>query len=227
MMCLKNGAQKSRKCSKMRKKIIILVIASLILTSWAVPFGKTVKLRGGEFPTKSMAIWELEKFKYTTLLRAEPLCWCPFESYVAVDECVEVVNKNNQNYLVIKKDLVKLTSASATYNKKYAPTFTGTDREKILKMYRYLRKTKYVLHVKKAKNVFKDREGDCAAMSEALYVMCKKNGIQVRYIIGWAEGVCHAWNRVKIGNKWYYIDTAMGRYLCEKLYDGYTIMEYW
>lgn len=204
---------------------MIMVLSASI--AWATPIKDRVNLHGGEFPTKSLAVWELYKYKYTELLRKSPLCWCPFESYQYVDAYVTVQKKNNRNWLCINTDLVALVKEDASYNKARAKVYKGTDREKVKKIYKYCARTEYVLHVKKARDVFDKRQGDCAGISEAFYVLCKKNGIPVRYVIGWAYGDCHAWNRVKIGKKWYWIDATLEQWLSRKQLEDRVVMEMW
>jgi len=206
---------------------ILLITASLIFTSSAVPFSNRINLHGGKTSTKSMAVWELYKFRDTELLRKYPLCWCPWTAYSLVINNVTVEDRNNRYYLCINTDLYKATITEAKYNKAHAKKFKGTTKHKVWKIYDYCRRTSYEAHKKTARDVFENRVADCAGIAEAFYVMCKKNGIQVRYCIGWCDKGCHAWNRVKIGKAWYYVDATMERYLWKPLYDGYTIMEEW
>ncbi len=210
----------------MKKHIITLfIVASLIFTAWAMPF--SIDLHGGEFPTKSMALWQLHKFKYTQLLQTDPLCWCPFKSYLLVDRHVKVIDRANQNWIIVDEDLIALTKEDAEYNKAHAIKYKGKPKTRLKKIYRYCRRTGYVPHVKYARDVFEKRQGDCAGISSAFYVLCKKNHIPVKYVIGWADGECHAWNRVKIKRKWYWIDATHGLWLSRKQFKGRTVMEMW
>lgn len=208
------------------KLISLLLTASIVTTSW-VPFRDRVDLHGGRFSTKSMSLWQLHKYKDTELMRKYPLCYAPFRSYLLVDRYVTIENRNNKNYLIIGTDLYRAVINEARYNKGKAKKYKGTARQKVKKIYRYCRKTDYEIHVKFASDVFKDRRGDCAAISSAFYVMCKKNKIPVRYVIGWAEGECHAWNRVKLNGKWYWIDATLGCWLSRKQFEHRTVMEMW
>ena len=206
---------------------VALIAVCLLFTSAGTPFSNRVNLHGGRTSTKSMAVWELYKFRDTELLRKYPLCWCPWSAYVAVNNNVAIEDANNRYYLCINADLYKLTIKEAKYNKDHAKTYKGTTKQKVWKIYDYCRRTSYEAHKKTARDVFENRVADCAGIAEAFYVMCKKNGIQVRYCIGWCEKGCHAWNRVKIGKTWYYVDATMERWLWRPLYDGYTLMEEW
>lgn len=206
--------------------ITVLLTASITLTSW-VPLRDRVNLHGGRFSTKSMSLWELHRYKDTELLRKYPLCYAPFRAYLLVDEHVRIENRNNRNYLIIDTDLYKAVIHEARYNKYKAKRYKGTARQKVKKIYRYCRKTDYQIHVKFASDVFKYRRGDCAAIASAFYVLCKKNKIPVRYVIGWADGECHAWNRVKIQGRWYWVDATLGCWLSRKQFKGRSVMEIW
>ena len=197
----------------------VIAVLSLILSA-SVPIQ-------GEYPTKSISLWELHKFKYTLLLQLEPLSWCPYKSYLMVDRYVEVRDKQNQNWLIVKANLTELVRSDADYNKAHASRYKGKPETKLRKIFRYCEQTEYVAHVKFARNVFESRQGDCAGISSAFYVLCKKNKIPVRYVIGWTKDYCHAWNRVKLNGKWYWIDATHGLWLSRKQFKGRTVMEMW
>ena len=206
----------------MKSRRIIPIVLIVVLLTPLQP-----NLHGGKYPRKDMSLWQLHKYKYTTLLQRNPLSWCPYKSYVLVDKYVVVENRNNLNWLCINADLIRLTKADAKYNKAHAKKYKGKTKTKVKKIYRYCLRTKYKRHAKTAKDVFKYRRGDCAAISEAFYVLCKKNKIPVRYVIGWCDGECHAWNRVKIGKKWYWVDATLGDWLSRELYEDRTVLEIW
>ena len=182
------------------------------------------KIHGGTTKSKSMALWEIHKYKDTELLRKSPLCYAPWKAYLAVDKFADVSNINNYNCLTIKTDLAKAVATDATFNRKFAKRFKGRSIERI---YNYCSRTEYVLHVKTAREVFEKRQGDCAGISSAFYVICKTNNIPVRYIIGWCGNTCHAWNMVRVKGKWFYVDCTMDKYLSKKLWKHYSIMEKW
>lgn len=199
----------------------------IIATALLILFPFSINLHGGHYLYKDRPLWRLEQYKYTTLLQTEPLTWCPFKSYVLVEKYVVVRNHRNYNTLDINADLIALTASDVAYNKAHAKRYKGKVKTKVKKIYRYCERTEYKIHVKYARNVFETRQGDCAGISSAFYVLCKKNHIPVRYVIGWNDNVCHAWNRVKIGRKWYWIDCTMSRWLSRELWDGYSVMEMW
>lgn len=63
--------------------------------------------------------------------------------------------------------------------------------------------------------------GNCAAMSSAFKAFMIRLDIPCEFIIGYVGDECHAWNRVKISGKWYYLDIALSRGLKRKLWKGY------
>lgn len=203
------------------------MVKRLIAITILVLFPFSVNLHGGHYPYKDRPLWRLEKYKYTTLLQTEPLTWCPFKSYVLVDQYVTITNRNNYNVLDINADLIELTKDDVAYNKAHAKRYKGKAKTKVKKIFRYCERTEYKIHVKYARNVFEQRQGDCAGISSAFYVLCKKNHIPVRYVIGFNGDVCHAWNRVKLKGKWYWIDATMNLWLSKELWDGYSVMEMW
>ena len=200
---------------------------SVLLITLILSYPFSANPHGGEFPTISHSRWELTKYKYTELLRTEPLCWTPWESYVAVNRYVDIEVRDNIHWLIIGTDLTELIKADAEFNKSHARKYKGKPKTRLKKIYRYCHKTEYVAHVKTARDVFEKRQGDCAGISSAFYVLCKKNKIPCRYIIGWTDTGCHAWNRVKIGRKWYWIDCTQGKWISRKLWKGYSVMEMW
>ena len=182
------------------------------------------KIHGGITKTKSMALWEIYKYKDTELLSKSPLCYAPWRAYLVVDKYVEVKNVDNYNAIVVNKDLTEEIITDATFNKNFAKKFKGRS---IYRIYYWLLRTEYTQHKKTAREVFEQRKGDCAGISSAFYVICKTNNIPVRYIIGWCGNTCHAWNMVRVKGKWFYVDCTMDRYLSKKLWKHYSIMEKW
>lgn len=187
----------------------------------------TVVLHGGVVDTKAVSLWQLTQIKYTYLLETYPLTYCPYKAYLAVDKYVKVYDGNNQNHIASDVSLYAECITDAKYNKAHAKKYKGTPRQRVRKIYRYCYRTKYVAHVKTARDVFEKRQGDCAGIASAFYVMCKKNKIPVRYVIGWSRHYCHAWNRVKLDGKWYWIDATLGYYLMRDLPKGWSVMEIW
>lgn len=186
-------------------------------------------MTGGITASKRMSLWKIHQYKDTQLLRKYPLRYAPWLAYVYVDKYVEVKCINNYNCLVIKTDLRKLVIEDAKYNLKFCRKFKtkGKRKKQVRQIYNYLLKTEYVLHKKTAREVFQYRQGDCAGVASAFYVMCKVKKIPVRYIIGWVDDGCHAWNLVKVGGKWWHIDCTSGTWLTKKPWDHFTVMEMW
>lgn len=203
------------------------LIALLSVSLLTAPIADRINLHGCKVGTKRMSTWELYRYRDTELMRRYPLCYAPYKSYLLKEQYVTITNQNNRNYLIIKTDLYKAAIPDAKYNRRKAKIFKGTDRQKVRKIWRYCKQTTYIPHVKTASDVFRDRQGDCAAIASAFYVLCKKNKIPVRYVIGWTRDGCHAWNRVKVGGKWYWIDATLGHWLWRDQFEGRTVMEMW
>ena len=126
--------------------ILFAFILAVALVSQADAKVQGVPIKGGTYKTMTVAQWQLHKYKYTTLLQRSPLSWCPYKSYVLVDQYVTVENRKNLNWLCINADLVKLTKADASYNKAHAKKYKGKTRDKVKKIYKYCYHTKYKLH---------------------------------------------------------------------------------
>ena len=155
--------------------------------------------------------------------------WCPFRAHVLVRKYVQIDCRDNKNWIDVKADLVALLADHVSYNRDFARNFkvSGTRKRKVYQIYRYCCSTRYVAHVKYAKDVFQTRQGDCAAISAAFFVLCKAKKIPVRYVIGYTKTACHAWNRVKISGRWYWIDCTHRLWLSKKQFEGRRVLEIW
>ena len=56
--------------------------------------------------------------------------------------------------------------------------------------------------------LFKGGVGVCQAYAVAAYEMLKALGFEVEYVTGYANGISHAWNLVKVDGQWYNLDTT-------------------
>ena len=71
-------------------------------------------------------------------------------------------------------------------------------------------------------------KANCSAYADMFYALCKAARIPVRYVMGWAGGGWHCWNRVKIKKKWYWVDCTWGRWISKKLWSDHgRIIEEW
>ena len=199
---------------------VISVIAVVMLSL-------NLNLHGDIYASKSLSLWQMYHYKYTTLLRQNPLCYEPYKAYVLVDKYVVISNQNNKNVISVEADIPKLLKADTDYNKSHAKRYKGSARQKVRKIYKYCSRTTYKAHVKTAHEVFETRQGDCAGISSAFYVMCKVNHIPCRYVIGWTKTDCHAWNRVRIKGTWYWVDATKGLWLSKKQFKNRSVLEYW
>lgn len=62
----------------------------------------------------------------------------------------------------------------------------------------------YSYKIYDAYGIFTKKKGVCAAYAEAYVYLCRQSGLSCEYLVG----KDHAWNRVKIGNKWLYTDVT-------------------
>lgn len=213
----------------MGKRLLIILLALLIPCTVSASFDSRVKVTGGITASKRLSLWQIHQYKDTVLIKKHPLQYAPWLAYIYIDKYVEVKCINNYNCLVIKTDLRKLVLKDARYNRRFCKAFPtkGKRKKQVRQIYRYLLKTEYVLHKKTAREVFQDRQGDCAGIASAFYVMCKVKRIPVKYVIGWVDDGLHAWNMVKVGGKWWHIDCTSGTWLTKNPWDHFTVMEMW
>jgi len=224
--------------------VIWLLLSALLLSQYDFGFADTGKSfdskvndklkTGGTVTTQIYAIWELQKYKETQLIKKYPFKYAPWESYVAIDKYVTVECRPKRNAFVID---------SALYDEiKPTAERTKAEAKKILKRYKvkgktkadYLKIRKYIWSceekegIKSALGFFQNNGGDCAAHASAVYVLCKVQGIPVRWVMGSYDGYLHAWNQIKVGGKWYYVDETFGYPMSRKLWSGYRgVMVKW
>ncbi len=221
-----------------REAIFTIILAAILLAvaliSQADAKVKPPPVTGGTYKTQTMAQWELYKYKMVTLPKRYPYKYAPWRSYVLIDKYVRVDADLGHNLLVIDPALYQEIKPEADQNKAKAKAILkkykvkGRGKPAYLKIRRYVRKGEYVKGVKSAAGFFDRHGGDCAAHAAAVYVLCKVQGIPVRYCIGSLEGSCHAWNRVKLGRKWYWVDETMDMWMSRKIWEGYKRpMEMW
>lgn len=85
----------------------------------------------------------------------------------------------------------------------------ATDYEKVKAIHDYIiKRTSYDLTLKKhtAYNALINKSTVCEGYALAAYRMFTDAGIETRIITGTADGGSHAWNIVKVEDKWYNID---------------------
>ena len=84
--------------------------------------------------------------------------------------------------------------------------------------------------------IIKNNKAVCAGYAKMVKLSCDFLGIDAKCIVGTADGAygwgSHAWNRVKIGSTWYYIDTCWNAclksdtyYLSESLWSNHKMYQ--
>ena len=189
-------------------------------------------LSGGTVTTKGMSYWELHRYKNTTLLRKSPMQYCPWESYKAIRDHVSIYDTTGFRYaMTIDCDLKKLLRKNAVYNRDFARKFqvSGTKKQQVRKIFNFCNRTKYTTQYNTTRDCFEKRQSACAGIAGAFYVLCRVKHIPVRYVIGWVEwgGGCHAWNKVQLDGKWYWIDCTYGWWCNSDLWYSRWVMEMW
>ena len=89
--------------------------------------------------------------------------------------------------------------------------YNASEYEKIKAVHDYIVKNinyDYSLKNHSSYNAIVDKNVVCQGFSSLTYRMLKELGVDVRYISGYSNGERHAWNIVKINNKWYNIDNT-------------------
>ena len=189
-------------------------------------------LSGGTVTTKGLSYWELHQYKYTKLLRKSPMQYCPWEAYKTVRDHVSIHDTTGFRYaLTIDTDLKKLLRKNAVYNRDFARRFqvSGTKKQQVRKIFNWCNRTKYTTAYNTTRDCFERRQSACAGIAGAFYVLCRVKHIPVRYVIGWVEfgGGCHAWNKVQLDGKWYWIDCTYGWWCNSDLWYSRWVMEMW
>ena len=221
-----------------REAIFTVILAAILLAvaliSQADAAVKKPPVTGGTYKTQTMAQWELYRYKTVELPKRYPYKYAPWMSYVLIDKYVKVDADLSHNLLVIDPALYEEIRPVADRNRARARVILkkykvkGRGKPAYNKIRRYVKTGRYIKGVKSAAGFFDRHGGDCAAHAAAVYVLCKVQGIPVRYCIGSLEGSCHAWNRVKLGRRWYWADETMAMWLSRSLWDGYKKpMEMW
>ena len=200
--------------------IVAIIVAVLLLSNADANSnntfdGKVTKAihTGGLVKTQKYSMWELHKYKETTLMRKYPISYAPWAGYVAVNKYVEIGQGNTYNYIQIDPVLWATLDYQAQANRASAKAILkqykvkGTGKKAYLKIRKYIRSGKYITGVKTASGYFEQHGGDCCAVASAVYVLCRVQGIPVRWCMGGLSyGGLHAWNRVKLGKVWYWVD---------------------
>ena len=55
---------------------------------------------------------------------------------------------------------------------------------------------------------FKTKKGQCMTYARMFEAMCEVVGIESEYVTGYVKQGYHAWNKVKIGSTWYWVDVC-------------------
>ena len=218
--------------------ILFALILAVALVSQADASVKGLPIKGGTYRTMTHAQWQLHKYASTSLPKKYPYEYAPWRSYVLIDKYVTVSADLKHNLLIIDPQLYQEIKPEADANRAEAKRILkrykvkGKGKTAYKKIRRYVRSGKYITGVKSASGFFENHGGDCSAHTSAVYVLCKVQGIPVRYCIGAYDNgngySCHAWNRVKLNGTWYWVDETTGQSMSKRLWwDSRKPMEQW
>jgi len=218
--------------------ILVTILLAVALVSQADAKIKGVPIQGGTYKTMTVSQWQLHKYKSVTLPKKYPFKYAPWRSHLLIDKYVRVDADLKHNLLVIDPSLYQEIKPEADANRAEARRILkrykvkGKGKSAYKKIRRYVRSGKYITGVKSASGFFENHGGDCAGTASAVYVLCKVQGIPVRYCIGafdTGNGYdCHAWNRVKLNGVWYWTDETMRQPMSKRLWWDYKKpMEQW
>ena len=94
--------------------------------------------------------------------------------------------------------------------KRIADRLTGgmtSTREKVIAINNYVcRKLSYRMNAGTLDMALNSNYSKCTGYSALFMALCEQAGIKCVQIIGRAGGEAHAWNQVRIGSRWYYVD---------------------
>ena len=191
-------------------------------------------ITGGTVKTQIYAQWELWKYKETQLPKKYPFKYAPWESYQAIDKYV-IVGSDLKHYTLeidpkLYEEIKPIADRTKTRAKQILKSrgVKGTSKTAYMKIRKYVRGGADIEGVKSAIGFFDNYGGDCCGYASAVYVLCKVQGIPVRFVIGSWLGYLHAWNKVKLDGKWYWVDETIEIPLERKLESGYYgVMVQW
>lgn len=160
---------------------------------------KAEKIYNGEEPSISqLQQYVFSYHKYTTSQNVEKV-------KITFDAKYNITYKQYQKYQSKLKSVIKSLNLSGK-----------SDKEKVRKIYRYICKN---VEYRSSKKTDKAAYGalvlgyaNCQGISSAFYDMCEMAGIECATITGTktagSDEITHAWNIVKIGEKWYNCDAT-------------------
>jgi hypothetical protein len=101
-----------------------------------------------------------------------------------------------------------------------------TDAQKVTVMYKYFALSRnYDISLKNDQSCYSvliDKKGVCASYARAFQYIMMYSGIKCIYVTGTMDELAHAWNMVKIKDKWYNVDVTNGN----TGFDDYVTYQY-
>lgn len=197
----------------MKVKLRTLVIA------WCLLFGITLWL----------FVDSLSASITRPLIRQSELKWSSYHAYKLLTDTETVKTSDVENLIESTRD----NEAWARKTVKRLKLMRLKPRKRVRKIFDYVywnytydRSFIWLEQARVAKRA------NCSAYADIFYSLCKASNIPVRYVIGWADNGknawWHAWNKVRINKKWYWVDPTWGRWLSRQLWSSHSrIIEEW
>ena len=166
-------------------------------------------------------------YVYKWNIRAASKFLCNFEDrympYYGITSSAGVVDKGTYILIAfypnkIKEEIQKSKKNAASMKKTAKSIIKGktTAKQKAVAIQQYVSKTlKYRSNLYDLNKAVKKKKGCCYAYASYYNALCTAAGLESRRCNGYAYGdgtwSGHAWNKVKIGGTWYYVDCCWAK----------------
>ena len=220
------------KIYKKNKKFIIIILFSLIVFNYLPQFQNNyiveAKTTNNKLHTVESKLSSSTKRIINKIKKSNKKSIKFNYNIKTYNELTQYLNSNQyiiyeDGIFITKVSLVKKRIKSVEYVNKILynranKLYCGKNIKTLKRYENYICKK---IHYKLQPDIYKSmRNGSCVVYSNMLKIMCDISGIPCKIYAGWAtpqDG--HCWNRVKIKNKWYWVD------LCwedNSLYNDYS-----
>lgn len=132
----------------------------------------------------------------------------------------KIINISEDNY----HDIIKNISAEGSFEEiysKYIDIFQDNYSLKIDECVHY----DYIQNIEEL--ISNNYHGDCDDYAVWLYLIAQEKELEVRYVIGFGNGVGHAWIQIKIDNEWIDYNSVINSIGKEKDYKNYSSKYYY
>ena len=191
----------------------------------ALASGKTVRVK------TSLSLPECQYYLDQLIYNTTVLKYATYHTYKTLKETDAIRLKQGKTYCVFVVNGADLSALVAEclgnrdqankVIKKLGITAATPARKAINQIKEYLYYFPHDDNFKWANGLFHGIGGNCAAYASAFKTIMNLLGYPCEFLIGWTDGYCHAWNRVKISGVWFYIDLICDMRLSQTLWKAY------